>query len=174
MTFWGIAATLEIVSEHPLAKAVIKKAAGEGALYHQPSDFSALPGKGIKARVDGEWGFAGNSSFFSEQGLPVDHYARDLQRVLEHEGKTAMLIRCGMIQGIIGFADTPRREARRCMDELKRQGIKHLALLSGDNEKVVFTLARSLGITDCYAGMLPEQRSRRCANWYRGLALRLW
>jgi len=153
----GIAASLEMVSEHPLAKAVIKKAAVEGVPYHQPSDFSALPGRGIIARVDGEWGFAGNSAFFSEQGLSADHYARNLQR-LEHDGKTAMLIQCGRIQGIIGFADSPRREARRCMEELKRQGIKHLALLSGDNEKVVFALARSLGMTDCYAGMLPEQK----------------
>jgi Cd2+/Zn2+-exporting ATPase len=153
----GIAASLELLSEHPLAKAVIKKAALEGVQYQEPADFASFPGKGIKARIDGDWGFAGNSAFFTEQGLPTGHYTKHLQR-LEHEGKSAILVQNGSIQGIIGFADSPRQEAQTCMEELQRLGIKHLALFSGDNEKVVFALARSLGIAEYYAGMLPEQK----------------
>ena len=153
----GIAASLEMVSEHPLAKAVAKRAALEGVPYRQPADFSAYPGKGIKARLDGGWGFAGNSLFFTEQGLMNDACAGHLQR-LEYEGKTAILIQHGSIQGIIGFADSTRPEAQACMSALKLQGIEHLAVLSGDNEKVVSALARSLGIAEHSAGMLPEDK----------------
>jgi Zn2+/Cd2+-exporting ATPase len=153
----GIAASLEMVSEHPLAKAITKRAALEGVQYRQPADFSAYPGKGIKARLDGSWGYAGNSAFFAEQGLLDDAHSGLLQR-LEYEGKTAILIQYEGIQGIIGFADSPRPEAQPCMAALKAQGIGHLAVLSGDNEKVVSALARNLDIADHYAGMLPEEK----------------
>ncbi len=153
----GTAASLEMLSEHPLAKAVMQRAGLEGAQYQQPADFTAFPGKGIKARLNGSWGFAGNSVFFVEQGLPHDKYAGHLQR-LEDDGKTAILIQYGSIRGIVALADSPRKEAGPCMTELKHQGIEHLAVLSGDNEKVVSALARSLGIAEHYAGMLPEHK----------------
>jgi len=153
----GIAASLEMLSEHPLAKAVMQRAMLEGVQYQQPADFSAFPGKGIQARLNGSWGFAGNSVFFAGQGLLHDGYAKHLQR-LEDDGKTAILIQYGKVQGIVGLADSQRQEAGPCMSGLKQQGIEHLAVLSGDNEKVVSALARSLGIAEHYAGMLPAQK----------------
>jgi Cd2+/Zn2+-exporting ATPase len=153
----GAAASLEMLSEHPLAKAIMHRAVLEGVQYRQPADFSAFPGKGIKARLNGSWGFAGNSVFFAAQGLLHDEYAGHLQR-LEDEGKTAILIQYGGIQGIVGLADSPRQDAGLCMAELRQQGIEHLAVLSGDNEKVVSALARDLGIAEHSAGMLPEHK----------------
>jgi Cd2+/Zn2+-exporting ATPase len=151
------AASLELVSEHPLSKAVIKKAASERIKYCEPLEFVSYPGKGIKARINGDWGYIGNLAFFIEQGIPVDAFKNHLQQ-LEAEGKTAILVQRGNIQGIVGVADTLRDEAAVCVNELKSCGIKYISLLSGDNEQVVAAMARQLGVTEYYAGMLPEQK----------------
>jgi len=157
------AASLEMVSEHPLAKAVLKKAAADGLKYKEPLEFVSYPGQGIKARMDGEWGYAGNISFLADQGIPVSNFENHVQR-LECEGKTTILVSLGDIQGIVSLADTPRKEASSCVRELKASGIKHIALISGDNERVVAAVAQSLGIDEYYAGMLPEKKVDAVSN----------
>jgi Cd2+/Zn2+-exporting ATPase len=151
------AACIEVVSEHPLAKAVLKKAAAEGVKYSEPHEFASFPGKGIKARMNGEWGVAGNLSFLSEQGISINSYVPHVQQ-LENEGKTTILVSLGTVQGILGVADAPRDEAAACVRELKASGIKHIGLISGDNEGVVAAVARRLGMDEYYAGMLPDQK----------------
>jgi Cd2+/Zn2+-exporting ATPase len=155
--FLGIAASLEMKSEHPLSKAIIRKARQNGVSFREPFDFIALPGKGMKGRLDGEWGYIGNITFLSEQGLPVNGFKNEVQR-LEQEGKTTILLHWGSLQGIIGLADIPREEAKQCIEGLKEKGIKHIALLSGDNERAVSALAGQMGIDESFAGMLPEEK----------------
>jgi Cd2+/Zn2+-exporting ATPase len=157
------AACLEMVSEHPLAKAVLKKAATEDIKYKEPLEFVSFPGHGIKARMDGAWGFVGNLAFFADQGIPVSSFEPHVQR-LECEGKTTILVSLGHIQGVLGVADAPRDEAVLCVRELKASGIKHISLISGDNERVVAAVAQSLGIEDYYAGMLPENKVEAVRN----------
>jgi Cd2+/Zn2+-exporting ATPase len=153
----SIAASLEMKSEHPLSKAIIRKARQAGVSYREPVDVTALSGKGVKGTVDGQWGYIGNKRFLSEQGLPVACYEPAVQK-LEQEGKTAILLQWGYIQGIIGLADIPRKEAKECIEGLKKQGIKHITLLSGDNERVVSGMAEKLGIGEFRADMLPEEK----------------
>jgi Cd2+/Zn2+-exporting ATPase len=157
------AACLEMVSEHPLAKAVLKKAATEDIKYKEPLEFVSFPGHGIKARMDGAWGFVGNLAFFADQGIPVSRFEPHVQR-LEYEGKTTILVSLGHIQGVLGVADAPRDEAVSCVRELKASGIKHISLISGDNERVVAAVAQSLGIEDYYASMLPENTVEAVRN----------
>jgi Cd2+/Zn2+-exporting ATPase len=153
----SIAASLEMESEHPLSKAIIRKAQQNGVSYREPLDFISFPGKGIKGRLDGQWGYIGNLMFFEEQGFPVNSFENEVQR-LEHEGKTTILLQWGSIQGVIGLADTLRKEAKKCIEELKKKGIKHITMLSGDNERVVSAIADQLGIDGFHAGMLPEEK----------------
>jgi Cd2+/Zn2+-exporting ATPase len=151
------AACLEVVSEHPLAKAVLRKAVAEGVNYNEPLEFVSFPGQGIKARLNDAWGIVGNLSFVTAQGVPVSSFETHVQR-LESEGKTTILVSLGRIQGILGIADALRAEAVSCVKDLKSSGIKHISLISGDNERVVSAMAQSLGITEYYAGMLPDQK----------------
>jgi Cd2+/Zn2+-exporting ATPase len=153
----GIAASLEIKSEHPLSKAIIRRAQQRGVPFREPVDVTALAGKGIKGRLDGEWGYIGNLKFFIEEGLPVNTFETAVQG-LEREGKTTILLQWGSIQGVIGLSDSLREEAGKCIEELKKKGIQHIALLSGDNERVVAAMARQLGIEESIAGMLPEEK----------------
>jgi Cd2+/Zn2+-exporting ATPase len=153
----AIAASLEMKSEHPLSKAIIRRAQQRRIPMREPGEVTALAGKGIKGKVDGEWGYIGNLKFFVEQGLPVNAFETAVQG-LEREGKTTILLQWGSIQGVIGLSDSPREEAGRCIEELKKKGIQHIALLSGDNERVVSAMARQLGIEESIAGMLPEEK----------------
>jgi Cd2+/Zn2+-exporting ATPase len=153
----GIAASLEMKSEHPLSKAIIRKAQQRGVSFREPADVMAFAGKGIKGRLNGQWGYIGNLKFFVEEGLHVNAFESPVQK-LEHEGKTTILLHWGNIQGVISFSDSPREEARKCIEELKKKGIKHITLLSGDNERVVSAMARQLGIEESIAGMLPEEK----------------
>jgi Cd2+/Zn2+-exporting ATPase len=152
-----IAASLEMKSEHPFSKAIIRKAKENGVAYVEPMDFNSLSGKGIKARLDGEWGYIGNMKFFKEEGLSVNCFENEVKK-FEDEGKTSILLQCGGLQGVISLADTPRKEAKKCVERLKKKGIKHIAMLSGDTEKVASTIAERLGIDEFQASMLPEEK----------------
>jgi Cd2+/Zn2+-exporting ATPase len=152
-----VAASLEMTSEHALAKAILKRAKQDGITYSRPADFQSFPGKGVKARLNGEWGYIGNPAFFADQNLSIDCYMNTLQR-LEEEGKTTILIQHEAVKGIISLADTRRKEAPACIAELSKQGIQHIALISGDSERVVQSVANSTGIDEYHARMLPEEK----------------
>ena len=152
-----IAASLELTSEHALAKAILRKAQNDNVPYTAPLDFISYPGKGVKARLYGQWGYIGNLAFFTEQKLPVDCFLQEVQR-LEEEGKTTILLQHDTVKGIISLADIPRKEAYTCIAELKKQGIKHIALISGDSDRVVSAIAASMGINEFHARMLPEDK----------------
>jgi Cd2+/Zn2+-exporting ATPase len=144
-------------SEHQLARAIINKAVQEGLHLSEPSDFISFPGKGVKARLGTEWGYVGSLSFFSEQGLPVDVFKPLVER-LTRQARTALLVQRGTVQGVISLSDSLRKEAAPCIKALTACGIEHIALISGDHERVVAELADNLGIKEYYAGMLPDQK----------------
>jgi Cd2+/Zn2+-exporting ATPase len=155
-----IAASLEMKSEHPLSKAIIRKAEENGISYSEPMDFRSLSGKGIKASLDGEWGYIGNIRFFKEEGLSVNCFEHEIDK-LENEGKTSILFQYNGLQGVIGLADIPREEAKECVRRLKKKGIKHIAMLSGDAERVAAAVTDYLEINEFQAGMLLGKRLRQ-------------
>ncbi len=152
-----IAASLEMKSEHPLAKSILKKAAVENIPLREPVDFSALPGKGLKGRFDGQWAYIGNPPFFKEQGIKSAAFEKEIKR-LENEGKTTILVSCNSINGIISLADTRRKESRECVEKLKKAGIKHIVMLTGDNERVAAAISKNLKIDSFKASLLPEEK----------------
>ena len=153
----GISASLEMKSEHPLAKAVLKEADREKIALKEPVDFLIYPGKGLKGILNGQPAYCGNLTFFQEQGIPVADFEGEMQR-LENEGKTTILITSDSIKGIIALADTPRKEAKRCVEGLKKKGIKHIVMLTGDNERVAAAISQSLMVDGFQATLLPEEK----------------
>ena len=153
----AIAASLEMKSEHPLAKAILKKAGQENIFLLEPMGVSIHPGKGLKGTLDGQSAYSGNLTFFREQGISTTIYESEIQR-LENEGKTTILITSKSTKGIIALADTPRKEAKRCVEGLKRKDIKHIVMLTGDNERVASAISKQLKVDSFKAAMLPEEK----------------
>ncbi len=149
-----LAASAERYSEHPLAEAVRAAARARGLSLLEPEDFVALPGLGVRARVNGEWVAVGNRRFLPEaETLPQ-------ARQLEEAGKTLLFVSCnGDIAGILAVADTLRSEVPAALAELRALGIQQMELLTGDEERVAAPLAEHLGVA-YRAGLMPEDKIR--------------
>lgn len=169
----SIAASLEMKSDHPLARAILQKARQEGIALKEPRDLLTYPGQGLKATLDGQGALIGNLAFFRKQGIDTTPYEAEAER-LEGAGKTLLLIRHSATRGIIALADTLKYEAKSCMRELKNQGMKHIMLLSGDNERVTAAVAEHLTLDGFQAAMLPEEKVeavRQLAARYKKVAM---
>jgi Cd2+/Zn2+-exporting ATPase len=155
-----VAAAAEARSEHPLARAVVhaSRESRNGAALPEASDFTAYPGLGARAIVDGQEIFVGNRRFFADQALPVDGITPRLD-ALNSEGKTAVLVgtRDRML-GVIALADSPRPDARSSIEKLRRAGVKEVAMLTGDNPRTAAAIASSLGVDSYMAELLPAEK----------------
>lgn len=149
------AASLEMKSEHPLAKTIVKRAQQEGIAFNEPHDLITYPGMGAQATLGGSPARIGNRAFFLERGIDITPYAGELER-LENEGKTGVLVHHPAGSGIIALADSVRQEAGSCIDGLRRQGIRYMVMLSGDNERVSSSIARELKFDGYKAALLPD------------------
>ena len=154
--FLAMAAAVEKWSEHPLAVAIVEKA---GSLPLQPAvNFKALVGRGARADVDGQTVYIGNLRLFEDLGLNPAQY---MNRVtgLEEQGKTVMLVGSGgAIFGMIAVADTLRGSGRDAVRALRRVGMKHIAMLTGDNRRVAGAIAKDLGLDAYYSDLLPQDK----------------
>lgn len=149
-----LAASAERYSEHPLAEAVRAKAAEEKTILLSTEHFEAIPGQGIRARVSGRELVVGNARLIPS-ALDLAEAAQ-----LEAQGKTLLFIeQNGELVGLLGASDTVRPEVPEALAEVKRQGVKRIELLTGDNERVASALAHQLGI-GYQANLLPEDKIR--------------
>lgn len=157
-----IAVAVEDLSDHPLAKALVRDGKERLGEVEIPSadHLEAVLGKGIKADLEGEKIFIGNLELFNS----LDDQKPDNDTViavqdLESEGNTTMLIRRGETYiGIIGMMDKPRPEAKETLKKLKELGISRMIMLSGDNQQVADNVAKEIGITEAWGGLLPEDK----------------
>lgn len=161
----ALAAAVEARSEHPLALAIVAHARRRGLNFEPCLHFEAISGRGARGRMaDGRTFLIGNQELLQGRTeLPVavvEHL-----RALEQAGKTAMLLgeerQAGVdLYGMIAVADEPRREARETLDALRRLGIEHVIMLTGDNERVARSIAAQVGVDEFRAGLLPEDKAR--------------
>jgi Cd2+/Zn2+-exporting ATPase len=151
------AASLEMKSEHPLAQAIVRNAEKNRISLTEPLDLVTHPGKGLQGTIDGHTALIGTRSFLQEQGISTTPYEPDIER-LEHEGKTTILLHHNTLRGIIALADTPRKEAQYCITALRNEGIKHIIMLTGDNERVAAAIAKQLTIDSFQSALLPEEK----------------
>ncbi|BDE05522.1 copper-translocating P-type ATPase [Vulcanimicrobium alpinum] len=152
-----IAASVEQRSEHPLASAIVARAREDGIALAEPDDFSYVPGRGIRAIVEGEAVFVGNAAFFAYHALavPVDGTDPGATTVLVARGTDAL--------GTIAIADVVRDEAAGAIAALASMGIRTV-LLTGDVQRVAEATGRALGVDEIIAEMLPEQKSAYVAE----------
>ncbi len=157
-----IAVSVESLSDHPLAKAVVRdgKERLKNIGLEEAKDLEAVLGKGIKATLGNDKIYIGNLELFEtlDQNKP-DKEVTDKVKTLESEGNTTMLIRQNdKYIGIIALMDTPRKEAKAMLEQLKKIGIKRMIMLSGDNQQVADAVAGEIGLTDAWGSLLPEEK----------------
>ncbi|RMI01335.1 MAG: cadmium-translocating P-type ATPase [Calditrichaeota bacterium] len=153
-----IAASVESRSEHPLAAAILERAAAEGIAPTPIQEFEALTGRGVKARVNGDVFYLGNHRLFEENGWCDEEIHPHLQR-FEDRNHTAVIIgNSRRILGVISVADAPRPEARDAIQQLHRSGVEKTIMLTGDNRATAEVIARELGIDEVQAELLPEDK----------------
>ncbi len=150
-----LAYSLEKKSEHPLAKAILQKAEEDGITAGEVSDFSALPGNGLRAVLDGEALIGGSLAFISSQTeVPEDLKAQSEQ--LAEQGKTPLLfMKSGRLAGIIAVADVIKEDSPQAVRELQNMGI-HVVMLTGDNERTAKAIGQQAGVDEVIAGVLPD------------------
>lgn len=149
-------ASIEKLSEHPLAACIVEKA--KELVLKPISNFKAIVGLGAQADVDGKTVYIGNLRLFEELGIELSPYKRNVS-ALQQEGKTVMLLgtKEGLL-GIIAVADTLRDNSAYAIQSLRKAGIKHVAMLTGDNKNVAGTIANKLKLDTFYSDLLPEDK----------------
>ena len=151
------AAAVEKWSEHPIAKAVTEKASKYG--IPAVTGFKAIPGKGAMANLEGAVVYVGNARLFREAGINTEKYEQTVS-TLEQQGKTVIFIGTETeIYGIIAVADTLRDNSREAVEALKKAGVSHIAMLTGDNGRAASAVSSSLNIDGVYSDLLPEDKA---------------
>lgn len=150
-----IAAAAEAKSEHPLARAIVKKAEEQNISPLEASDFSALPGNGVTAFVSGERVYGGSAAFINEK-TPLAEGVKNTVEKLSEQGKTPLLFMRGeKLAGIIAVADTIKPESPKAIAQLKEMGI-NVVMLTGDNERTAKAIGAKTGVDEVIAGVLPD------------------
>ena len=150
-----LAASLEKRSEHPLAKAVMEYCASIGTEAEEVSDFLALPGNGLTAKLNGETLTGGSLSFIGSKTSISEELKLQAQRLSE-DGKTPLLFMKGTeLAGIIAVADTIKEDAKEAISQLRAMGIQTI-MLTGDNERTAKAIGRQAGVDHVIAGVLPD------------------
>ena len=155
MELLSMAGSLEKKSEHPLAKAVLKKAEEEPVTIGEVSEFTALPGNGLSGRLNGEELLGGNLTFISSR-VTVSETIKKEAQTLAGEGKTPLFFaKGGRLAGIIAVADTIKEDSPKAVKELQNMGI-HVVMLTGDNERTAKAVGAQAGVDEVIAGVLPD------------------
>jgi P-type Cu2+ transporter len=147
--------SLEIKSEHPLAKAVVEMAEEKGVKAEEVSEFKIMPGNGLSARMNGALIVGGSLSFAqSSMGVSVD--LRNKADRLAREGKTPLFFgKDGDVLGMIAVADVIKEDSHKAVKQLQNMGIK-VVMITGDNEQTAKAIGKQAGVDQVIAGVLPE------------------
>ena len=154
-----IAASAERGSEHPLGESIVNAAREKNLVLTDATEFKAIPGQGIVAKINGQTVLLGNLKLMQEQGCSLDGLEKDAVR-LSNEGKTPMfLVINGRTVGIISVADTLKPYSKEVVRELHRLGLK-VIMLTGDNQRTAKAIAKETGINCTIAEVLPEHKAQ--------------
>ena len=154
-TLLGVAASIEALSEHPLAKAIVEKGRNVSVLDLKVENFKALPGHGVFALVDGEETYGANASWMEEKGLLTPE-AKAIGERLSDEGKTPLYFaKGGKLLGIIAVADVLKDDSKQAIEEFLKAGITPI-MLTGDNRRTAKAIADQLGLTYFISDVLPD------------------
>ena len=151
--------TLEAESEHPLAAAIVEYARGRGASELSKSDFCALVGSGVYAKLDGEDSYGASYKYISERFTLSDFAIREYERLAD-EGKTPLFFTRGSrVLGIIAIYDALDADSAAAIAELRAMGIKTV-MLTGDNERTARRIGKEAGVDEIIAEVMPEDKAK--------------
>ena len=153
----SLAASLEDVSQHPLAQAIVNRASDLGISLYPVENFQALHGKGVTGIINGKQVLLGNDKLLDDLAIPHDYQERfDL---LEKEAKTVVFLSVdGQLKGLIALQDVPKETAQEAIAKLKKRGLRTV-MLTGDNAGVAHAIAEQIGIEEVIANVLPEEKA---------------
>ncbi len=163
-----ISASLEKLSEHPLAEAIYSHAQEEGVGFLEVTNFKAVPGHGVQGDIAGVTYYFGNRKMMTEvAGILIEKVGRKQTR-LEENGKTAMLL--GTKQSLVGMlavADTVKSTTKAAIEKLQKMKIE-VYMITGDNERTARAIASQVGITNVLAEVLPEDKANEVKKLQAG------
>lgn len=152
-----LAAAVEARSEHPLAQAVVTYTRERGIEPGAADDFEALVGHGASARVDGRQVWVGSPQLVAQR-VAAATLPPEVER-LQDEGKTVVFVGAGdELLALLALRDEPRQEAREAVAQLRRLGVKHVSMLTGDNQRTARAIADQLGLDEVFAELKPEDK----------------
>ena len=153
----SLAASLEDVSQHPLAQAIVNRASELGISLYPVENFQALHGKGVTGIINSKQVLLGNAKLLADLAIPHDYQERfDL---LEKEAKTVVFLSVdGELKGLIALQDVPKENAREAIAKLKKRSLRTV-MLTGDNAGVAHAIAEKIGIEEVIANVLPEEKA---------------
>ncbi len=156
----SIVVAVEKLSDHPLAKAIVK--GGIERLKHDvppANNVQAITGRGIKVNFENSVIHIGNKELFIEKNNQLPDEIKDKTESFETGGNTTMLVQQDeKFIGIITLMDMPREDAKETLARLHQLGIKKMIMLTGDNQKVAEAIAEKIGITQAIGGLMPEEK----------------
>ena len=151
----AMAYALEAKSEHPLARAIVTYAEEKKISAHEVDGFTALPGNGLTAQLDGKVLYGGSSKFIATVAT-VPAALEEQAAKLAEQGKTPLFFSAdGELAGVIAVADTIKSDSPQAVRELQNMGI-HVVMLTGDNERTAKAIGAQAGVDEVIAGVLPD------------------
>ncbi|MBU4493487.1 MAG: copper-translocating P-type ATPase, partial [Nanoarchaeota archaeon] len=158
-----IAASVESVSEHPLSRAIVKRAKEKKIKLKEVKKFKAERGRGISANLGNKIISIGNRKLMSENKIRITDYEEKIV-ALENQGKTVMILAVNnKILGLIAVADTLKEDSKEAIKELKEMGLKTV-MVTGDNERTAKAIAKLVGIDEVFADVLPEEKLKKVSE----------
>ncbi len=158
----SVAVAVEQLSDHPLAKAIVRdgKERLKGAQLPKASDLQSLTGKGVTAKIGADTVLIGKAEMFGVDGIAgITKEAASAIETLREDGRTTMVIRKGNRDlGVIGLLDTPREAAKETLAKLRTMGIDRMVMISGDHTKVAEAVAREVGLDEAFGDLMPEDK----------------
>lgn len=163
----SLTASLEQSSEHIVGKGIVKYADEQSVKTRKTSDFSAIPGYGVRAKISKEKYLAVSYSYINENDLTIPHDIKDKVRGSAKEGKTEVyLVKSDKVIGAIALADIIRDEAKMAIKSLKSMNIQ-TAMITGDSEEVAAYVAKQLGLDTYFADVKPEDKANEVKKQQR-------
>ena len=153
-----VAASVEKASEHPLGQSIVRKAESQLLKIVAPENFTAIPGKGLKANLEDKEVLIGNRKLMLDNNINID-VKEDVLLNLESQGKTAMLVAIDKkLSGIIAVADQVKDTSLEAIKQLKDMGLE-VYMITGDNKRTAEAIGKQVGITNILADVLPENKA---------------
>lgn len=158
----SVAVAVEQLSDHPLAKAIVRDGKDRlaGAEIPKASDLQSLTGRGVTAKIGADTVFIGKAEMFGAEGVAdLTNEAASAIEELRENGRTTMAIRLSNRDlGVIGLLDTPREAARETLAKLRTMGIERMLMISGDHTKAAEAVAREVGLDEAFGDLMPEDK----------------